>query len=155
MKKKMLIFAVLLVLAFIFLQSTVPEQRSDNESIWFNARIMTPLLKRMGYSAVSGNVVRKAAHISEFFVLSLFAALIWKGRIIPSFYTGFTAAFLDESVQVIAQRGALITDVWIDLIGVALGVLFGWMIFKAYDGMRRKMIKRKGVKAYECQENQL
>ena len=74
MKKKMLILAALLVLAFIFLQSTVPEQRSDNESIWFNARIMTPLLKRMGYSAVSSKVVRKAAHISEFFVLSLFAA---------------------------------------------------------------------------------
>ena len=48
------------------------------------------------------------------------------------FFTGFAAAFLDESIQLFSDRGAEIRDVWIDLIGVASGVLIGFLIWRWY-----------------------
>lgn len=56
---------------------------------------------------------------------------------VRSFYFGFTLAFLDESLQVITGRGALVTDIWIDLIGVVLGMGIGQvisMIFSKISG---------------------
>ena len=125
MKRTVLILLTVMVLVFIWLQSVVPENRSDHESIWFTNEVINPMLAKLGYGAVCSRMVRKAAHVSEFFVLSFISVFVWKGRFVPSVYTGFTAAFLDESVQLVANRGALISDVWIDLIGVFSGAALG------------------------------
>ena len=130
MKRTVLILLAVMVLALIWFQSVVPERRSDHESVWFTNEVINPLLAKLGYGAVSSTIVRKAAHVSEFFVLSFISLFVWKGRFVPSVYTGFTAAFLDESVQLVANRGALISDVWIDLIGVLSGAAVGWAIWK-------------------------
>lgn len=130
MKRTVLILLAVMVLVLIWFQSVVPERRSDHESVWFTNEVINPLLAKLGYGAVSSIIVRKAAHVSEFFVLSFISLFVWKGRFVPSVYTGFTAAFLDESVQLVANRGALISDVWIDLIGVLSGAAVGWAIWK-------------------------
>ena len=143
MKKFILILAAVMILAFIWFQSVVPERRSDHESIWFTNEVVNPLLSKFGYGAVSSKIVRKAAHVSEFLVLSLIAVFMWNGRFIPSFYTGFTVAFLDESVQMVANRGDLISDVWIDLIGVFIGAAVGCTIWKIVSLMKAHMRNRR------------
>ncbi len=146
MKRVILVFLAVMALAFIWFQSVVPENRSDHESIWFTEAVVNPLLGRMGWGAIESRVVRKAAHVSEFFVLSFLSVFIWKGRFVPSVYTGFTAAFVDESVQLVADRGALISDVWIDLIGVFSGAAVGWTIWKIASLMKGHMRKSKAGK---------
>ncbi len=120
MKQKWIILT-LFCIGFIFLQSLIPESKSANESLWFTENVLDPVLNWFGVKA-DKDVVRKIAHAVEFCVLTLMLSIWWK-RPVRVFYAGFTLAFLDESLQVITGRGALITDIWIDLIGVGIGML--------------------------------
>ena len=124
--KKRWIFLALICVGFILIQSMIPESKSDHESLWFTSHVINPILSRFGIIA-DKDIVRKIAHAVEFCVLALILSLWWK-KPVRSFYAGFTLAFLDESLQVITGRGALITDIWIDLIGVAVGVIIGQVI---------------------------
>ena len=97
-------------------------------------KIINPLLKLVGLGPVSSHTVRKAAHVAEFFLLSLFTALFLRRRALLAFPVCFAAAFLDETIQLFSDRGAQVQDVWIDLIGIAVGTALGWAI------RRRKQI---------------
>ena len=108
----------------------IPESKSAHESLWVSVNIIEPVFSRFGLN-IDINIVRKIAHAVEFFILALIVSLWWK-KPIKSFYASFTLAFLDESVQLITGRGALITDVWIDLIGVCIGTLIGFIITRFY-----------------------
>lgn len=108
----------------------IPESKSAHESLWVSENIINPIFSWFGLTA-DKNIVRKIAHAVEFFILALIISLWWK-KPIKSFYAGFTLAFLDESVQLITGRGALISDVWIDLIGVIIGTFIGFVITKMY-----------------------
>lgn len=127
MKKSWIILS-LICIGFILIQSMIPESKSAHESLWFTSHVINPLLSRLRIIA-DKDVVRKIAHAVEFYVLSLIVSISWK-RPLRSFYAGFTLAFLDESLQVVTGRGALITDIWIDLIGVGIGVIFGCILSK-------------------------
>lgn len=124
--KKRWIFLALICVGFILIQSMIPESKSAHESLWFTSHVINPLLNRFGIIA-DKDIVRKIAHTVEFCVLAVIISMAWK-KPLRSFYAGFTLAFLDESLQVITGRGALITDIWIDLIGVGFGTLIGWLI---------------------------
>ena len=119
------------VAALIFLQSLLPQSVSAQESGWFTEHIVNPLLRLFGAESQGDSVVRKIAHITEFAVLSALLVFCFRGQITKSAGLGFTMAFLDESIQLLSDRGALISDVWIDLIGIAAGTLFGYLIFRA------------------------
>ena len=125
-----LLIATGLVTAFIFLQSLLPQGQSAQESGWFTEHIVNPLFRLLGMELTGDSIVRKIAHVTEFAVLSVLLVFCFRGQIIKSAGLGFTAAFLDESIQLLSDRGALISDVWIDLIGVAAGSLFGYLIFR-------------------------
>lgn len=116
------------VLAFIFTQSLFPQSLSAEESGWLTEKVLNPLLQSFGMQPLSQQTVRKLAHVFEFTVLSLLLSLCFYGNPVKSAGLGFTAAFLDESIQLLSGRGAQITDVWIDLIGVAAGTLIGLLI---------------------------
>ena len=120
LKKRWLILAMLCI-GFILIHSLIPESKSARESLWFTESILNPLLMRFGIVA-NKDIIRKIAHAVEFCVFAYMLSLYWN-KPIRAFYAGFTLAFLDESLQVITGRGALVTDIWIDLIGVGLGVL--------------------------------
>ena len=120
MKKKW-IFVALICVGFILIQSIIPESKSAHESLWFTSHVINPLLNRFGIIA-DKDIVRKIAHAVEFCVLALIISIAWK-KPVKYLYAGFTLAFLDESLQVVTGRGALITDIWIDLIGVGIGTL--------------------------------
>lgn len=117
-----------LVLVFIFAQSLLPQSLSADESGWLTEKFLNPLLQSLGLPPLSHQTVRKLAHVFEFTVLSLLLSLCFHGNPIKSAGLGFTAAFLDETLQLFSDRGAQITDVWIDLIGVALGTLIGLLL---------------------------
>ncbi len=129
MKRNWIITLSILILLFIWLQSAVPVTQSARESKWLTRNVINPILQCVGLEAVEDRVVRKAAHITEFFLLSVIAAQFWGGKPIQTIYTGLTAAFLDESIQLLSNRGALISDVWIDMIGVGAGTIAGCLIW--------------------------
>ena len=125
-----LLIATGLAAALIFAQSALPQSISADESGWFTDHIVKPLFRLIGIELHGDSVVRKFAHVAEFTTLSVLLVFCFYGRIVKSAGVGFTAAFLDESIQLLSGRGALISDVWIDLIGVAAGSLLGCLLFR-------------------------
>jgi len=121
---------IIVMLIFIWGHSAVPMNESAQESEWLRLKIINPILNFFGLKGMSSYAVRKAAHITEFAVLSVLLVLYWKKRPGIDFLCGFIAAFMDESIQLLSGRGAMIQDVWIDLIGVAAGFLFCRLIMK-------------------------
>lgn len=123
--RKWLTILIIICIAFILIQSAMPESMSAHESLWLTENVINPMLSGFGLKA-DKNVVRKIAHAVEFCILALNISLWWK-KPVKTFYAGFTLAFLDESLQVTTGRGALITDIWVDLIGVVIGTVIGWL----------------------------
>ncbi|MBQ6235021.1 MAG: VanZ family protein [Clostridia bacterium] len=142
-KRIVLLIATGLMLVFIFGQSAFPKTVSAEESGLLVENVLNPLFELLGFRPLSQNVVRKIAHVAEFAILSVLLALCFRGQIIKSAGTGFAAAFLDESIQLLSERGALITDVWIDLIGVAIGSVLGLLIVR----LRLRSSKRRQKRA--------
>lgn len=140
-----------LMLVFIFVQSVLPKSLSSKESSWFTEKVLNPVFRRLGLKPVTNSRVRKAAHVMEFAALSLLLALCFEGDPFKSVGTGFVAAFLDESVQIFSKRGASVTDIWIDLFGVAVGTLLGIMLWKAIDRKHSKQ-KKPGEAQTEPEE---
>ena len=122
-KRKSLLVSTILVLVFIWIHSIMPRSVSGQESSWVTIHVIQPILCFWGIDVISEGIVRKIAHITEFFVLSLLVSALYNGKILRSFYMCFTVAFLDESIQLISGRGAQIQDVWIDMFGIAIGIL--------------------------------
>ncbi len=143
MKKTWIVVLGILILLFIWLQSVAPVAQSAKESRWLTENVINPILHRVGLDAVEDRVVRKMAHITEFFLLSVVVAQLWGGNVLRTVYTGFTVAFLDESIQLLSRRGALIADVWIDMIGVTLGTLVGCLLWEFCRWIKRHKHRRK------------
>ena len=128
---------IIIMLIFIWGHSAVPMDESAIESEWLRLRIINPVLNFLGLKGMSSNAVRKAAHINEFAILSVLLVLYWKKKPGIDFLCGFIAAFIDESIQLLSGRGAMIQDVWIDLIGVAAGFLACRLILILTGNCRR------------------
>ncbi|MBQ7751363.1 MAG: VanZ family protein [Clostridia bacterium] len=129
MKKKR-VFAVLAVLmtAFIFYNSAQPAVESAKSSGFITAKLLE-ILARFGVSfdfEILEVIIRKTAHITEFFVQSVFIAKSFSGkyskRIVYVLFFGLLTACTDEYIQMFFDgRGGLISDVFIDFGGTALG----------------------------------
>lgn len=141
-KRIALLIATGLMFVFIFGQSLLPQSVSAEESGWFSENVLNPLLHFFGFKPLPQNVIRKIAHVTEFAILSVLLVLCFYGRMIPGFCVGFTAAFLDESIQLLSGRGALISDVWIDLIGVVFGSILGCLIVRMRIGRSKRRQRR-------------
>ena len=121
-KRYVLIALTVAMLLFIWGQSLLPRELSAEESGWFTTHIINPLLGLFGLS-VKGTLVRKLAHVTEYTILSILLTLLFRGSIRHVLPVGFSVAFLDESIQILSKRGAMIQDVWIDLLGVLIGYI--------------------------------
>lgn len=133
MNKKLRVVIAVIVLLFIFSQSLLPKSVSSAESEWLRLHIINPIVRFFGAEGLDKELVRKIAHAFEFTVLSVFIAFLWNGKICFCVLTGLVVAFLDESLQLISGRGAMIIDVWIDLIGVVLGTGIGYLIWRVKE----------------------
>ncbi len=122
-------------LAFIFSNSLKDRAASADQSEGaegFLRRVLTALGFSGNTEAVAEIVVRKAAHIFEFFVLCLLMYLLvsrfckqYRGACLLAASVSVFAASIDESLQLISKRGASVKDVLIDSVGViiALGLI--------------------------------
>lgn len=120
-------------LGFIFSNSLKSRSSSSAQSKPLE-NIIKPPLNAIGITKdtdrIAELIIRKAAHITEFFVLTLLFVLVlhfWGKKplhclIIGGAVSAF-AACIDETLQIFANRGASFTDVLIDCIGVALAIL--------------------------------
>lgn len=133
-----------LVLAFIFVQSMLPQMVSANESGWVTEKILKPVFRLFGMKPPTHHFVRKLAHVTEFAALSALLVLCFLGEAFKSVCVAFAAAFSDESIQLLSGRGASITDVWIDLIGIAIGTLFGMLVWILIRRLYRNRMRQAG-----------
>ena len=87
-----------------------------------------------GIEEESSYLIRKAAHVTEFAVLS---ALLWlrlgpesprRGRLTLGLCAAVAAA--DETIQIFSRRGPSVIDVGIDCCGAALGWLLVSRVFR-------------------------
>ena len=118
-----LLILIIATLAFIFVQSMIPPNKSQAESDKVGdiiGEIIPPDTPTGDYIQ---NNIRKLAHLVEFFVLGCEVALYmilymprirWAALSLPS---ALLVALLDESIQIFSGRGPSILDVWIDFFG--------------------------------------
>ena len=141
-KRIVLLTVTGLAIAFIFVQSLLPKSVSAGESGWLADHMVNPFLRLFGVDLFGDHIARKIAHVAEFSVLAFLLIFCFRGQIAKSAGAGFLMAFLDESLQLLSDRGALISDVWIDLIGIAIGIMFGVLIRKAMLYHRKRKEER-------------
>jgi len=146
MKKKIILVYIILCLCFIWGQSMLPGSESAQESGFVLERIVHPFEEHLfGQASSTEGQVRKAAHVFEYMMLSLglsaFFAMRAKERgektarwMFSAFSAGLFTALIDETVQLFSGRGSMVSDVWIDGIGVFLGIAIIWII----ERIRRK-----------------
>ncbi len=122
--------------AFVFRNSFKSKAESAKQSS-FLAEAVKKVLATVSIDSSDWAVVlvRKTAHVVEFFVLAMlmyFAARAFglcrkKSLITASVYSAICAC-IDETVQIFSHRGPAVTDVLIDCLGVALFAASAWIV---------------------------
>lgn len=136
-------------IAFIFYNSLMPASLSSAQSMGL-VRLFNQLLSKLGLSIsldTLSMVVRKLAHMFEFFVLSILVLLLFiecgfltKKAVVFGLLATLLVASIDETIQlfVIGRYGSVV-DVGIDMIGGVLGTLVVTFI----EWIRRKRKEKK------------
>lgn len=127
-----MLILISITILFIWIQSMMSKTTSSNESSFIKEEIVEPV-----YEAITGKPevdfdVRKLAHVIEFTVLGLEVSLLFCMEnaflgIAKTYAFCALIAFLDETIQILSNRGPMIQDVWIDLIGVSIGLIVGFI----------------------------
>ena len=129
-------------LAFIFSNSLKSGDDSTRDSQFF-ANILNGLLSLVGVSPGDGvmTVVRKGAHVTEFFLLGIFSGGFFTRSFknIPGYwykmvyilFTVLFAACIDEFIQMrIPERSSQITDVFIDFSGGIIAAAVWYFLYR-------------------------
>lgn len=132
-KNRVRLCAILLCLNLIFIwgNSLMPGEVSDRISRWaaefLGSSLDIPADMEQGHS-----LLRKLAHFSEFACLGLL--LCWRAGMagkrgmdlaVLTLLGGIVTACLDETIQIfVAERSSSLVDVWIDVSGVVIGMIF-------------------------------
>lgn len=135
MNKKQWIFLILALGAtfFIFSNSMQIAAESSRQSGRLVA-VVSAAAQWLGFHADTGLltvVIRKGAHITEFFLQSLFIGMIFvlgrrpfRERMIYVLFFGLLTGCADEFIQKFSPgRGSLVSDVFVDFTGVLLAAL--------------------------------
>ena len=123
-----------LTLAVIWGHSCIPVAGSAAESGRLTG-LLQELLGPESSDYITDHLIRKLAHFTEYAALG-FQLLLLLPRP-PGFKKGilalnlaFITAFLDESIQMLSDRGDLISDVWLDCGGACFGILLAWLVLR-------------------------
>ena len=150
MNKKYIICLIILFiwLGFIFIMSNTNSVDSTKQSKTLINKVLTTTnnITNIDIDSVTRKIhkpVRKLAHITEFFILSIIVIMLLKNKIIDynkllliSMSICFIFACIDEFHQTfIPGRTGQFSDVLIDMIGV----IFGCLLFNIY----KRSIKRE------------
>ena len=132
-RKKILIVSqsilIALTLWFIFKNSILSKQQSSEQSgsVFFAFQYIFDAI--FGAGVITPSVFRKMAHAIEFALLGFQVYLLYYTlmgfkikRLFEVLCLGLIVGIIDESIQILSNRGAQVSDVWIDFGGYALGV---------------------------------
>lgn len=146
-----LILLVLITATLVFIWTNSMEAPAESsEKSQRVMELLTPFLEVfVGKGNVTEFLVRKLAHFCEFGLLGceLSLMLVLRKRQTLQWYVNiamfaFVVAALDETIQIFADRGSSLADVWIDFAGAATGIV-GIYILHAIG---RHFIRRKRYK---------
>ncbi len=129
-KIALLMILVLLSTAFVFSNSLKNREESKADS-----DVIVEVVENVSEKIYPDNqlnwhyIVRKSAHLFEFFVLGVFTMILslsfkeerWK-TVLCGFLYVFFVACTDEIIQRFTDRGSSFTDVMIDLAGASVGI---------------------------------
>ena len=142
MKKNSISFYIVLILLigtliFIFSNSLQPAAESSKKSESMLNEVKPIFEFFLGKGNVTDHIIRKTAHFIEFLILGaelmLLAVLgIKKLRFqhfVNCLFSGLAIAVIDESLQLLNDRGPLVQDILLDFSGVLTGIMIV-LIFK-------------------------
>ena len=119
-----------ILLAFIWGNSMLPRAQSSDLSVWAMGilnKIFSADVTAEG-SVEGAGALRKIAHFAEFCALgAVLSILFWqiiKDKRIMTLslaLSGVFVALFDETIQIFSGRGPLVSDVWLDISGYAVG----------------------------------
>ena len=129
-KIALLMILVLLSTTFVFSNSLKSREKSKADS-----DVIVEVVENVSEKIYPDNqlnwhyIVRKSAHLFEFFVLGVFTMILslsfkkdrWK-TVLCGFLYVFFVACTDEIIQRFTDRGSSFTDVMIDLAGASVGI---------------------------------
>ena len=143
MRKKTTVFTFFAILAtcYIFYNSLKIAPESSAESgviVSFIINLFSMINRKLDLATVT-LLVRKAAHIFEFFMQGFFISLAYyfgkytfSRRIVNLLFFGLLTACTDEMMQIfVSGRAGMVVDIWIDFIGVLLAAFLYFIISAA------------------------
>ena len=148
-----LIVAIIATVIFVFYNSCLSKEESSEQSNAASQVIEALLPDGTAFKEFVLENIRKIAHFTEFGMLGVEIAIYillyerkrWRFFTPLSTLVPFFVGFLDESIQVLSDRGPMITDVWIDIGGFfAFSILvylvgcLSLFVFKLIKGDREK-----------------
>lgn len=140
-RKRMFIGVLLLLvltLGLIWGHSAESWEDSHERSMKIADSISGPVIRLFGLEIESEYLLRKGAHFAEFALLGCELALLMLLRqrsslqdLINCLFCGLLAAVIDESIQILSDRGSSLKDVLLDFSGVIAGSLLLFCLFEA------------------------
>ena len=136
-----IITSILIVLNLIFIwgNSCMSQESSSQSSSGVYETIKPVLDATLGEGVVTHSVFRKTAHFIEFcclgFLITLLYLLIYGVKInkFSEFFSiGLFVAVIDESLQILSNRGPAVSDVLLDYCGYIFGVGILFLIVFIY-----------------------
>ena len=165
MKKRDIWSLVLLVfitatLVFIWTNSMEAPAESSEKSQWV-MKLLTPILEVfVGKGNVTEFLVRKLAHFCEFGLLGceLSLMLILRKRQVLQWYVNvgvfaFVVAALDETIQIFADRGSSLADVWLDFAGAATGIVGVFVLYTFGAGVLSRRKQKRSLREVRAMRN--
>ncbi len=141
---RLLKILIALTLAFIWINSLASRADSQALSLGLLERIVE-LFRALGIrlSPKSDHFLRKLAHFTEFGILGAELSLLLhlRGRqsrqgFVNCAFAGLSAAVIDESLQLISNRGSQVQDVLLDFCGFMVGLWLCAVIYRTAAGKR-------------------
>ena len=145
-----IVLLIVLTLAFIWGRSmkSIPESQAESMGVLGFIRPILELV--MGKGNATDHHVRKLAHFVEFFALGveLVALQTVQKRqklqnLINCLFAGLSAAVIDESIQILSNRGPQVQDILLDFTGCCCGIFFAYLIIWFISIVKRRNIKKR------------
>lgn len=142
---------------FIFVNSALPPEVSAEQSGTVGGIIAEIIPPDTDLGSFIQEYLRKIAHFTEYGMLGIEISLLvffyFKRRVLfgcSAAAVPFFVGFIDESIQILSDRGSSISDVWIDIGGFITFSLLSYAVLALGD-ITLKMIKKKRAGAVQSE----
>ena len=142
---------------FIFVNSALPPEVSAEQSGTVGGIIAEIIPPDTDLGSFIQEYLRKIAHFTEYGMLGIEISLLvffyFKRRVLfgcSAAAVPFFVGFIDESIQILSDRGPSISDVWIDIGGFITFSLLSYAVLALGD-ITLKMIKKKRAGAVQSE----